>query len=80
MLLSFALMKIEFIWNSLFEITGRQTLCFIFLGFLLLVFFTAFLPKTLWKNCHFLKHIVKIQFRIYYFDKFYDLKPATSKI
>ena len=36
-------------WSSLkclFEITGRQTWCFIFLGFFLLVVFTAFLPKT----------------------------------
>ena len=50
----FVLMKIEALWNGLFEITSRQTWCLIFLGFLLLVVFTAFLPKTLGKNCHFL--------------------------
>ena len=47
------LMKIEALSNGLFEIRGRQTWCLIFLGFLFLVVFTAFLPKTLWKNCIF---------------------------
>ena len=42
------------------------------------VVFTAFLPKTLWKNCHFLIQIFEIHFKIYYFGKFYDLKPATT--
>ena len=41
------LMKIEALSNGLFEIRGRQTWCLIFLGFLFLVVFTAFLPKTL---------------------------------
>ena len=51
----FYIMKIEALWNGLFEITGHQTWCLIFLVFfLLLVVFTSFLPKTLWKNCHFL--------------------------
>ena len=50
----FVLMKIKTLWNGLFEITGRQTRCLIFLDFLLLVVFTAFLLKTWGKNCPFL--------------------------
>ena len=50
----FVLIKIKALWNGLFEITSRQTRCLIFLDFLLLVVFTAFLPKTWGKNCPFL--------------------------
>ena len=63
-------MKIEALWTVFFEIMGRQTWCLIFLGFLLLVVFTAFLPRTLSTNCHFLIWIFKIHFKIYYFAKF----------
>ena len=41
--------------------------------------FTSFLTKTLWKNCHFLKWFFEIYFKMYYFTKVYDLKPATTK-
>ena len=57
------LMKIEALSNGLFEIRGRQTWCLIFLGFLFLVVFTAFLPKTLWKNCIFQYKFLKFILR-----------------
>ena len=47
------LMKIEALSNGLFEIRGRQTWCLIFLGFLFLVVFTAFLPKPYEKTAFF---------------------------
>ena len=69
----FLFMKINGVSNNRLQITGRQTWCLISLGFLILVVFTAFLPKTLWKNHHFFKWIFEIQFKIYYFAKFYVL-------
>ena len=53
-----AIIRFKENWSSLKESfwnngpSNMLSLCFI--DFLLLVFFTAFLPKTLWKNRHFL--------------------------
>ena len=64
MLLSFVLMKIEALWNGVFEITGRQTWCLIFLAFLLLVVFTGSFPKTLRNNYPFLRSTILPSFTI----------------
>ena len=72
-------MKLEALWNALFEISDCQTWCLIFLDFLFLVVFTAFLPK-IYEEYKFLIYAFEINFKIYSFAKFYDLKPATTKM